>query len=128
MKVRNKVIDYKIKCANEIMMFEEKNQDNFKRFADIVQSVLDAKDPLDAYSFASEVSCVLDKDYKKYFDVSKFQNLVMKSNDEDLLYQFARDVVGADVKSIINKLPNGYAKRELIKDLRVIGKDEEPTL
>ena len=119
-----KVDDY-VKRALELAKWSEDTRENREKFSKICDEVLSEKDPLIACCFAVDVSYKVKGIYEKLFNVQKFQNIVMQSDDDEIIYKFARDVKGADVRRVIDRLPNGYARRELKHDLKPI--DEERT-
>ena len=120
------MVDYHIEKALRYARLEDDSEENRKKFARICEIVKEEKDPFTACCFASGVSYLLEGPYEKLFNVKSFQDIVMQSDDDEILYKFARDVKGADIKRVIDRLPNGYARRELIHDLKPIG--EEQTL
>lgn len=96
------------------LLYGEKTKESLEKFSHICKDVLDKNDAFSAYVFAAGVSFHLDEDYQKLFNVKKFENVVLKSRDEDLIYNFGRDVKGADLKTIHDNL-NSRSARDLIK-------------
>ena len=117
-------IDGYVKDALKYAVDEEDSKANQNKFAEVCEKVLSEKDPLIACCFAADISHLLKGTYAKLFNVQKFQNIVMQSDDDEILYKFARDVKGADVKRVIDRLPKGQARKELSHDLKPIEEEK----
>ena len=117
-------IDGYVKDALKYAVDEEDSKANQNKFAEVCEKVLAEKDPLVACFFAADISHLLKGTYAKLFNVQKFQNIVMQSDDDEILYKFARDVKGADVKRVIDRLPKGQARKELSHDLKPIEEEK----
>ena len=117
------MIDGFVRDALKYARIEDDSPENQNRFLQVCARVLEKKDPLVACCFAADISHLLKGAYAKLFNVQKFQDVVMQSDDDEVLYKFARDVKGADIKRVIDRLPNGYARKELKHDMKPI--DEE---
>ena len=102
------------------LVHSEKTKVSLEKFSIICKDLLDRKDPLCAYMFAAGVSYHLDKDYQKLFNVKKFESLVLQSRDEDLIYNFGRDVKGADLKNIYDNLNSKSAKNLIKQDMHTL--------
>ena len=120
---RMQKVDGYVKDALKYAYSNKDTKEHQERFAKLCQTVLDENDPYIACYFASDVSHLLKGTYAKLFNVQKFQNLVMQADDDEVIYKFARDVKGADVKRVIDRLPNGYARQELKNMLKPINEE-----
>ena len=113
--IMDRVIDETLK-----LVYGEKSKKTLEKFSSVCKDILDQKDPLCAYMFAIGVSHHLDNDYQKLFNVKKFENLVLSSRDEDLIYGFGRDVKGADLKNIHDNLSSPSARHLIEQDMRTL--------
>lgn len=118
-----KMVDYYVDKALEYAKLEEDTDETRKKFNRICEIILEQNDPFIACCFASGVSHLLNGTYEKIFDVERFQDVVMQTDDDEVLYKFGRDVKGADIKRITDRLPRGYAKKELLHDMKPIGEE-----
>lgn len=97
-----------------------KTKESIQKFTKICNTVVEMKDPLCAYIFARGVSHHLDKDYQKFFNVKKFEKIVVNSRDEDLIYGFGKDVKGADLHCIYHNLTSDVAKEQIKQDMQML--------
>ena len=102
------------------LLYGEKTKESLEKFSHICKDVLDKNDAFSAYVFAAGVSFHLDEDYQKLFNVKKFENVVLQSRDEDLIYNFGRDVKGADLKTIHDNLNSRSAKNLIKHDMQTL--------
>ena len=119
LEVKLMMLDKLVKDTLELV-YGEKTRESLEKFSYVCKDVLDKKDAFTAYVFAAGVSTHLDKDYQKLFNVKKFESLVLQSRDEDLIYNFGRDVKGADLKTIYDNLHSKSAKNLIKQDMRTL--------
>ena len=93
-------------------------------FENICNRVLEHKDPVISLIFLKRTSwiCSQNPKYYKALNVPAHEKIVVRSGDEELMYMFARDVYGANLKNITFNMPKkSYLRKELEKDMRPIG-------
>ena len=101
--------------ADEILYFDNYSDEKQRQlaFENLCNHALSLNKANIAYLFSRDVGNFLDDKYRKAFDVAKFEDVVIKGGDEELIYMFGRDIEGANLKKIISKLSSSLAKKEL---------------
>ena len=115
---------YYEKMAFKLMKFDLEECKNVEEFKKLSNLVLSYKDPIISYIFTKRVSllCYSNQKYQDALNVPAHEDIVVKSLDEELMYLFARDVAGADLKHITSAMPkNSPLRKEIEKDMQPIG-------
>ena len=118
---------YYEKEALKLIEFDLEDCKNIEEFKKLSNQVLEHNDPFMSWVFTKRTSwiCNHSEAYFKALNVPAHEKIVVKSGDEAMMYYFARDVYGADLKNITFNMPkNSSLRKELEKDMRPIDEFE----
>ena len=99
-----------------------KNEDVLNEFSDLSKLVCSYNDALISCLYAETFSsfCYGNSKAMKALKLDKLQDIVMKGNNEELMYRFGTRVCGADLRSLIEAMPYGSSRKQLEREIQPI--------
>ena len=107
-----------IKYTERNSFLSEKNLiDTIEHYSNLV---LEEKDAFMSYAFARDVEiyCYNNEKRTKAAKFDEHEKVVIRSNDDGLMYLFATEVSHAHPKNILHAMPNGLLRKKLERELR----------
>ena len=105
--------------AGRLIRKQNPSEEDFNQFRDLTSQVLSWNDPILSEKYAEFISYLTPKEYRQYMNLEDLEDLVLKSNDQEVIYKYATEVKGANTNKILKHLHNTLC-RKIEKELTPI--------
>ncbi len=103
--------------AGRVLCKENPSKDDFDYLSSLTEQVLEWNDVVMALQYAKFISCVCGKKFRPYIKLEELQDKVIKSGDDSYMYDFATEVVGANIKEIMKHMYDATLYHKLKRDI-----------
>ena len=122
--LRHDMLEMYFTKAGRIFCKDDITEKDLQELGNLTEQVISWHDNIMVLQYAKTISSACGENFRKYIKLNDLQDAIIKSKDEALMYDFASEVVGADIKEIMSHMYDAQLYKKLKREITPINELE----